>query len=306
MKLPKYELGLNNEAEHSELSDSSFLDNARSLVAGYRRFLPSLAAHQVGLGHAGPEELLAYNEQVAKILYGPRILDLFKQGQYKEIEALAKVSTDRLVEPQKHLLGGIDLSELAMLLVRPEARFLTDDIKRFLREQEYEIVLEHPLVVDLKKYWAMYNPGFMKSALEDFPTRTLVYTHGESKIMILHKEQAGLQDHLVDELKGEAGVPSEKPTLRGTVVLSGLEAAKAQDEEIFYNSIDPLGMYRAITSGKIRSVDPYGECADPVLYYAGQGVHIPDGHELATNMGGLLKEEQLKELSVRYRKVRVF
>jgi hypothetical protein len=148
----------------------------------------------------------------------------------------------------------------------------------------------------------MYNAGFMKSNLYDFPTRTLVYTHGESKILILHKKQDNLQDHLNSELKGSAGIRSEQPTLRGTVILNGFEEIKKTKKELFYDSIDPLGMYRAITSKKIGSPDPFISCEDPVLYYAGQGIHLPESHELATNLGVLLDKQKLEKLSLKFRK----
>lgn len=102
----------------------------------------------------------------------------------------------------------------------------------------------------------MYNEGFLKSDLSDFPTRTLIYTCGESKILILRKKQSNLQNYLNSELKGVSGVHSKNPTIRGTVVLGGFEKAKKENEKLFYDSIDPLGMYRAITSGKFIHLIP--------------------------------------------------
>jgi len=302
MKLPHYETAFNKEAEIGELSDSSFEENARALIGGYSRFLPSLGAHLANIDNLTPAELSAYNDNVAQILYGPRVLDLFKSGRHKEINDLSGTVKEKLLRPKNELLESIDFNNLAMVLVRPEGRFLTEEVKKFLRGNGYEIVLEHPLVVNLQQYWVMYNEGFVKSDLPDFPTRTLIYTHGESKVFILRKAEPDLQRHLNTELKGSAGIPSEKPTLRGTVILDGFEKAKLQNEKLFYDSIDPLGMYRAITSGKIDSSDPYDKCEDPVFYFAGQGVHLPDGHELATNSGVLLNDQQLEKLSSRFKR----
>ncbi|MBP6889871.1 MAG: hypothetical protein KBC19_04830 [Candidatus Moranbacteria bacterium] len=302
MKLPSYELGFNNETEFHELSDTSFEGNARLLLEGYFKFLPSLKNHLANLEEKTSEELATYNESVAQILYGPRILELFKSADQNKITELSETIKERLLRPKKEISESINLNNLGMVLVRPEARFLSDDIRSFLEEQGYETILEHPIVVSLDQYWMMYNLGFLQSNLSDFPTRTLTYTHGESKVFILHKNEAGLQENLVKKLKGASGRPSTTPTLRGTIVFEGLEKAKREDAQLFYDSIDPLGMYRAITSNKIESPDPYTECKDPVFYYAGQGVHMPEGHELATNMGVLLNAPQLTKIAERFKK----
>ena len=293
----KYETTFNKEATFNELSDFSFEKNAHSLLEGYFRFIPSLKKHIENIDKLTSTELLAYNNSVAKVLYGHRILDLFKNNQHEKIVDLSEMIKKRMLQPKKETIESIDFNNLALLLIRPESRFLTEDIKLFLQEREYKVVLEHPLVVDLKQYWMMYNEGFLKSNLSDFPTRTLIYTHGESKILVLHKKQSDLQHHLNSELKGSSGIPSDSPTLRGTVILNGFEKAKKENEKLFYDSVDPLGMYRAITAGKIDSTDPYNECGDPVLYYAGQGIHLPEDYELATNAGVLLDKHQLEELS---------
>ena len=302
MEKPRYETNFdeeNEKAEFNELSDFSFEENAHSLLKGYFRFLPSLKTHLENIDKLTPAELLAYNNNVAQVLYGPRILNLFKNNQHEKIVDLSEKVKEKMLQPKKEILESINFNNLALLLIRPESRFLAEEIKSFLQRNGHEIVLEHPLIVDLKQYWMMYNEGFLKSDLSDFPTRTLIYTHGESKILVLHKKQHDLQHHLNSELKGSSGIPSDNPTLRGTVVLNGFEKAKKENEKLFYDSIDPLGMYRAITSGKIYSSDPYNKCNDPVLYYAGQGIHLPEDHELATNTGVLLDNHQLEKLSIK-------
>lgn len=300
-----YETNFNEEKEKAginELSDFSFEKNAHSLLEGYFRFIPSLKTHLESVDKLTPAELLAYNNNVAQILYGPRILNLFKNKQHDKITALSERVKEKMLQSKKETLESINFNNLALLLIRPESRFLTEDIKLFLQKMGTEIVLEHPLLVDLKQYWIMYNEGFLKSDLSDFPTRTLIYTCGESKILILRKKQSNLQNYLNSELKGVSGVHSKNPTIRGTVVLGGFEKAKKENEKLFYDSIDPLGMYRAITSGKIYSSDSYDNCDDPVLYYAGQGIHLPEEHELKTNTGVLLDNNQLKELSIKSKK----
>lgn len=302
MKLPQYETPFNKEPEIDKLSDSSFESNALLLLQGYSRFIPSLKTHLANVDKLTPDELLAYNNNVAQILYGLRVLNLFKNNQQNKITELSETIKERLLKPNIEIVKSIDFNNIAQLIVRPEARFLTEDVKLFLQERGYEIVLEYPLVINLQQYWVMYNEGFLKSNLFDFPTRTLVYTQGESKILILYKKQDNLQDHLNTELKGSAGIKSDKPTLRGTVILNGFEKIKQTSRELFYNSLDPLGMYRAITNKKIESPDPFMSCEDPILYYAGQGVHLPESHELATNIGVLLNTQKLKELSARFKK----
>lgn len=302
MRLPRYEAEFNNGAEFGELTDSSFDWNARTLLEGYYRFLPSLREHQALYDSLKTEDLRKYNEQVAQVLYGPKILELFKNHQYQEITDLSERIKQRQIQPKREILELINFNSLGMVVVRPEARFLGDNVNTFLVERGYEIVLEQPMIIDLRQYWTMYNEGFLQSNIDDFPTRTLIYTHGESKVLVLHREEYDAQNNLAADLKGQAGIPSAQPTLRGTVVLDGFEKAKHENESLFYESVDPLGMYRAICTGKIHSSDPYDQCADPVLYYAGQGVHIPDDHELSTNAGVLLNTSQLETLSYRFRK----
>lgn len=302
MELPQYETDFNDKIEINKLSDFSFEKNAHLLIEGYFEFIPSLKTHLANIDKLTSAELLAYNNSVAQILYGPRILELFKNNQHKEITDLSEIIKKRILQSKTEIIKSIDFNNLAQLLIRPEARFMAKDIKLFLQEKGYEVVLEHPLTVNLNQYWMMYNEGFLKSNLCDFPTRTLVYTHGESKILILYKKRDNLQDNLNAELKGSAGIHSPVPTLRGTIIINNFEKAKKENDQLFYDSIDPLGMYRAITSGKIKSADPYAKCEDPILYYAGQGIHLPEGYELATNTGVLLNNQQLKELFTKFKK----
>lgn len=296
MELPQYEKAFNREPEVGKLSDSSFEENAHSLLKGYFKFLPSLEKHLTDLDKLTREELVSYNNSAAQIMYGPRILELFKKDQHNKITELSEEIKERLLNPKREILNSIDFNNLAELVIRPEARFLTDEITSFLRERGYEIILEHPLVISLQQYWAMYNEGFIKSNLYDFPTRTLVYTQAESKVLILRKNQDNLQAHL-NALKGLPGIKSSTPTLRGTIIFNGFEKIKKLKRKLFYDSIDPLGMYRAITSGKVESLDPYITCEDPVLYYAGQGIHLPETHELSTNIGLLLDKQKLEDLA---------
>ncbi len=288
MPLPTYEMNFERNAEISELSDSSFENNAQVQTEGYTRFIPALGQHLKNAENLSIEELLAFNTSVAEVLYGPKILELFRKKDFDEIHRLSELVKSRQLESKKDVLDLIDFTNLALLVVRPEARFLTDKVKTFLEESDCEVVLEQPTIVDLRKYWSMYNEGFLKSDIADFPTRTLIYTRGESKVFILKKDQPNLQAYLNAELKGVAGVRSEKPTLRGSVILEGFNHVKSQNQGLFYDSIDPLYMYRAITSGKIPSQDPFNRTVDPVLYYAGQGVHLPEDHELKTHAGVLL------------------
>lgn len=88
MKLPSYEAAFNKESEIKELSDVSFESNAKSLLEGHYKFLPSLEEHLANLDNLEPEEISAYNNSIAQILYGPRILELFKEKRYKEITDL--------------------------------------------------------------------------------------------------------------------------------------------------------------------------------------------------------------------------
>ena len=296
MELPQYTTEFNRDVAHEALIDGSFRDNASALINGYFKFLPALQDHMANLEQATPDMLVEFNENLAQILYGPRVLSLFQKGNTEEITRLADVTTQRLLAPKNELLKTLDFDKLGMILVRPEARFLTDEVKEVLSGQGYEIVLESTLCVTIPQYWAMYNEGFLQSDIYDFPTRTLTYTNGESKILIVKKDMPNLQGHLNANLKGKSGIASVTETLRGTAIFNGYESIKKTDAKLFYDTVDPLGMYRAIARNALPSKDPFYERHDPVLYYAGQGVHLPEDYELKTVFGVLLTNKQLKGL----------
>lgn len=298
MKLPQYVREFNRGSQASGLADDvhAFEENALTLIDGYVNFLPSLEAHMATLDQKDSDSLVNFNDDVAGILYGPRVLSLFKEDNKQEITRLAEATKQHLLAPKKALLDTIDYDNLALILIRPEARFLSEEIKTFLLEQKYEILMEDTLQVSAQQYWAMYNEGFLKSDIYDFPTRTLTYTRGESKVYIIKKDTPNLQHYLNAHIKGKSGIASKDPTLRGTVVYQGYQGAKEQNRELFYETVDPLGMYRAIGRGALYSKDPFYETSDPVLYYAGQGVHLPEDYELRDTLGVLLTNGKLKEL----------
>ncbi len=303
MDIPRYDIAYLDEENAPALSDDSFASNARAFLEGLHRFIPALATHAASRSLLTADELLAFNDRVAMRLYGPRVLALFKAKRFEEITEIWERLREQLLRQNGGMSRAIDTNTLALALIRPEARFLSNDIERFLQDKGFEILFDHRLVVEKRQYWAMYNEGFIHSDLMDFPTRTLVYTHGESKVLVMRTAQDDAQANLNETYKGQAGIPSATPTLRGTVILDGFERAKREDRELFYDVVDPFGMYRAITSGMVHSPDPYATREDPILYYAGQGVHLPEPHELPTCLGVLLPREKLNLLAGRERDV---
>lgn len=300
MELPRYNLEFNSKSEKDGFDGESFESNAKVLIDNYCSYLPSLREHMSLAGSMNADELMDYNESVAQVLYGPRVLELFKSGDFEKITSLSHEVRRRLLEPKEESLDGIDLSKKGLIVIRPEARFLDSQIIDFIEEYGCEILKDKELEINTKQYWAMYNDGFVLSSINDFPTRTLTYTSGDSRMVIFSNDSCGegrLQECFNDKFKGRSGVKSSEPTIRGTIVKRGFEEAKKGNSDLFYSSLDPIGMYRAIVSGKINTSDEFSEAEDPFMFYAGQGVHIPDdSEELYTCLGVLLSKEDIQDL----------
>jgi hypothetical protein len=244
------------------------------------------------------DDLYKINDSIAKIIYSPTIFEKLHNATTDEITCLSERNVINLLRDKIEILDKINFSELAMVVVRPEIFFLSNRIIDYLKGCDYDILINQDSIINFKKYWALYNHGLIeKDGFNDFPTRTLSYISGPSKIIVFKKAGIkNLQKVFNDISKGTRGKYSPN-TIRGDIVYSGLHHAKNVNEDLYYKSLDPLGIYRAIVENKIPSDQSHSLYEDPFLFYAGAGIHTPEDYEQYRDMGILLDLQSLEKLT---------
>lgn len=246
-------------------------------------------------------QFLAANEQLAHTLYGSDVADLVYAHKKDTLRALREDVIESVSTPQR-ALKGLDLQRLGIVVVRPEALDMVDAVKEFLTGHDLDIVLDKSAQISFEQYWSLYGPGLIDPDAEfDFPTRTLNYINKDIRVLVASNyslDSQAVSDRITNELKGRQG--SYTPgTLRGDIAYTALHTLVSSDEGTsFVNplhnvALDPIGAYRQLVRGDIDSDRMHASADSPLLFYAGQGMHVPDSSEMNRDIRVLLTEEEI-------------
>lgn len=242
------------------------------------------------------------NQALGEHLYGVDIADLVRRNKVLVLDKMQLEVIDSVSAPES-ILDGVDISRLGVVVVRPEAIGLADTSRTFLERSGLNIALDRQAQINFEQYWSLYGPGLIDpDAKYDFPTRTLNYINQPIRIFVTVADPTNLSaksvsGYITQELKGRQGsyVPN---TLRGDIAYTALRGLVNLDSSGFVDkqanlALDPIGAYRQIVRGDVLSDRMHATAGSPILFYAGQSVHVPDDSEIARDLRILLSEEDI-------------
>ena len=239
------------------------------------------------------------NIVLSKYVYGDDIASAVKTRNMKYLEDYYNYLYERFTN--NSLSKDIDLSKLGLILVRPEMYNNSEKIINRLKELKFYILHTGDKILNIDQYIALYYHGLIHEySTIDFPTRTFNYVGKKSYLIIVSSKDYGNVSTFLNSIKGQPGFISND-TFRGETTESLKKYIKSTDK--FYAEynvlLDPISAYRLIVNHKVdqTKTDNHQELADfPLLYYAGQGVHIPDNTEIERDISVICTEKELEKV----------
>ena len=239
------------------------------------------------------------NEELANTLYGKDIAEAIRIRNMRYLDDYYKHLYEKFLS--SGLSKEIDLDRIGLVVVRPEMYDSREEIVKKLEYLKFEILHSGDKILNREQYITLYYHGLIHPySTIDFPTRTLNYIDKKSYLIIVSSKDRGNVSDYLNAIKGQPGFISEN-TFRGytTEVLK----AYIKTRDSFYSEynalLDPISAYRLIVDHKVdqTKTDNHHEQADfPLLYYAGQGVHIPDSTEIQRDINVICTEKELKKV----------
>lgn len=246
------------------------------------------------------------NHELAEFLYGPEIAKLVRDHKFQRLNELHHSNLETVTAPEQ-LLEDVDLDELGVIVVRPEIVEAVEQCVDLIERNGLHIIYDKPLEINFEQYWGLYHHGLSDpDSYNDFPTRTLNYAGKSCHLLVLGREsdeRSGalpLSDVITRDLKGEQGTYTPH-TLRGDIAFTALKACidpssplkMIGDANI---ALDPIGAYRHLVRGNIPSDRAHTKAQSPLLFYAGQGAHIPNSTEIDQDLRILCTQAEIESL----------
>lgn len=247
------------------------------------------------------EEFLDANYKIGSFCYGKDVNKLLWERRLDLIYDLYKEYLDslNLEEYQK-----VDFSKLGLILVRPEVYYYRDKYKQFIEQRNLEILFEKKVSLDIRQYLLLYYDSFILSdTMYDFPSRTLNYIDNDSYLFIVTSRSIDNIANYLYSIKGIQG-KYEKGTLRGDIsyrlLKDNLHNGKFIKEAIV--PLDPIGAGRMLTRDLVPHDGSHNISDIPLLFYAGQSVHIPNYEEIKRDMATLCNKDEIQHVLKKVRK----
>lgn len=251
-------------------------------------------------------QVLDANETLAESLYGREVAGFVRNNNTAALDDMRREVIDA-VSVTKTSLNSIDMSRLGMVVVRPEALGLTDMSRQLLARNGLKVALDKTTRINFEQYWSLYGPGLRDpNATYDFPTRTLNYINKDIRVLVVtdsagHLGSYPVSEYMTEHLKGSQGSYSPG-TLRGDIAYTALRSLMSDVGDSFITpqanvALDPIGAYRQLVRGNIASDRMHASADAPLLFYAGQSMHMPDSTEISRDMRVLLTEDEIAKIA---------
>lgn len=246
------------------------------------------------------------NHTLADYLYGTEIAAMIRAKKITSLDAMSEENLEAVTQSNPDI-SRIDSSQVGIVLVRPEAAEIADDYHAMLAGKKLQIVYSKNTSVNFSQYWGMYHHGLIHpDSYQDFPTRTLNYVDKPLHLIVVTATDETLQGKSVSEylysFKGKQGM-LEQGTLRGDLGFTALRACLDPTHTdrfvatTFAIGLDPIGSYRHLVRGDIPSDGMHDTADVPLLFYAGQSVHVPDDTEVKRDLSILCSDEEIDSIA---------
>lgn len=252
------------------------------------------------------DQVLEANEMLGTFLYGDEVAGLLRRNARQKLDA-QRIEIIESVALPKRLLKGLNLDRLGIVVVRPEALDLADESKELLVANGFTPLIDKTVQINFSQYWSLYGPGLTDpDARYDFPTRTLNYINKDLRVLAVTGKPKELgtesvSDFITDKLKGRQGSFSAN-TMRGDIAYMTLRKLVSPVGDTFVNplhalALDPIGAYRKLVRNDIPSDRMHMSADCPLLFYAGQSMHVPNSTEIGLDSRLLLTEEEISHIN---------
>lgn len=248
------------------------------------------------------------NEELSTQLYGAEVASLVRSGDIQGLDAM-QVDVMGSTLASEELLEPITLSRIGLVVIRPELLGLADECAHLLERAELQVIFDKTSRIDFKQYWSLYGAGLRDpESRHDFPTRTLNYIGHDIRLFVVSADVGNLSkptvsDYITRELKGRQGSYSAG-TLRGGLAYLALRELVTIDGRGFVSgtanmALDPIGAYRHLVRGDVESDRMHDAADTPILFYAGQAIHVPTNAELGRDLRVFCNDDELSLIAER-------
>lgn len=287
-------------SERIPASDISILNYDNSLLLN-RLYGSEFLAKSL-TGSLDTAETIDANETLADELYGSTVAGLLREGAYEKILSIRDEITESILLPFE-VLEDINMNKVGLIVVRPELYSNASLCRELLTNAGFKIITDRNIELSFAQYLSLYPHGLaIPESHYDFPTRTLNYINKTSRLIVFSKQAESEDTRPVttiasEEHKGTQGT-FRKNTLRGHIALESLNVyfddKKAVDKASV--ALDPLAAYQKLVSGEIASNRIHNTVEAPILFYAAQGVHVPNRDEIDRDIRILCNLEDIENI----------
>lgn len=239
------------------------------------------------------EEFLDANYKIGSFCYGEEVNRLLWERRTDLIYYLYKDYLDHL---NLDKFQEINFSKIGLILVRPEVYYYRDQYKKFLEKRNLEVLFEKKISIDIRQYLLLYYDSFiLADTIYDFPSRTLNYIDNDSYLYVVTSRGIDNVANYLFSIKGKQG-KFEIGTLRGDVSYRLLKD-NVHDGSFIKEAIiplDPIGAGRMLTRNLIPHDGSHNISDIPLLFYAGQSVHVPNFEEIKRDIATLCNEKEIQ------------
>ena len=231
------------------------------------------------------------NYKMGSICYGEDINKLLWERKISTIYEVYKEYLDSLDINQ---LANVDFSNIGLILVRPECSYYKDLYRKFLYDRGLEVLYEKKMSIDFRQYLLLYYDSFiLDDTMYDFPSRTFNYINNDCYLFVVTNNRLTNVADYLHSIKGKQG-KYEPNTLRGDISYNLLKE-NVQNGQFIEEAIiplDPIGAGRMLTRDLVEHDGSHNVSDIPLLFYAGQAVHVPNSKEIKRDLLTLCNEQE--------------
>lgn len=255
--------------------------------------------------HIEATRVIEANHVLEDFLYGTEVANLVRSNSRQQLNAQRTEIIESVALPERKL-SGLNLAQLGIVVIRPEALDLSATAKELLLKNGLTTIIDKTTQINFHQYWSLYGPGMVDpDARNDFPTRTLNYINRNIQVFVVKGDPTKLgadsvSDYITKEIKGRQGSFTAN-TLRGDVAYTALRDFITNDGDAFKApvyalALDPIGAYRKLIRNEIPSDRMHASADNQLLFYAGQSMHTPNSSEIMRDSRILLTEEEVEQI----------
>ncbi len=246
-------------------------------------------------------DFLVSNDKLAEFVYGQGLARAVKEEKYDKIEDAYNYLQSAYFKDSSKKISGKDVG---LLLIKPEQYDNRNDYINYLQKLKLDVLYSSVKKIGINEFFLLHKDAFINpDTKSELPTRCFNYIDRNTFLIMVSGDPKEYGcDSISDYLSSLRGIPGKKEdnTLMGDLAYRSLSpyiVGKENFEESSNILLDPIGAYRMLAREKVKSKRFLPEGVDmPLLYYCGEGVHIPNSTELEKEIGIICTEKEIEQI----------